>query len=61
MDVSTEPSSLFMIRAAELFPKPVVEKEEDNLEVPLIECECFNAILRNFIILFIKFSMNSSI
>lgn len=41
MDVSTEPTSLYMIRAAELFPKPSVEKEEENLEVPLIERKIF--------------------
>lgn len=39
MDVSVEPSSLYMIRAAELFPKPSFQKEEENLEVPLVERE----------------------
>jgi hypothetical protein len=40
MDVSTtEPTSF--IRINELFPKPSVEKEEENLEVPLIEREFY--------------------
>lgn len=32
-------SSLCMVRAAELFPKPALEKEDDKIKVPLIECK----------------------
>jgi hypothetical protein len=39
MDPSEEsPLSLWMVRAAELFPKSVLEKEDDALNVPFIEC-----------------------
>lgn len=33
-------SSLCMVRAAELFPKPQLEKEDDKLKIPLTECKC---------------------
>ncbi len=32
-------SSLCMVRAAELFPKPPLEKEDDKLKIPLTECK----------------------
>lgn len=31
-------SSLCMVRAAELFPKPEPEREEESLKVPFSEC-----------------------
>lgn len=31
-------SSLCMVRAAELFPKPPLEKEDEKLKIPLTEC-----------------------
>lgn len=31
-------SSLCMVRAAELFPKPEPEKEDETLKVPFSEC-----------------------
>lgn len=31
-------SSLCMVRAAELFPKPEPEKEDESLKVPFSEC-----------------------
>lgn len=34
-------SSLCMVRAAELFPKPEGEKEDDNLKIPFTEREFF--------------------
>lgn len=41
MELSHEdaPSSMWMVRAAELFPKPVLEKEDLNLNVPFNECK----------------------
>lgn len=40
MDPSEEsPLSLWMVRAAELFPKTQIEKEDDALNVPFTECE----------------------
>lgn len=30
-------SSLCMVRAAELFPKPALEKEDEKLKIPLTE------------------------
>ena len=40
MDPSEEsPSSLWMVRAAELFPKSTLEKEDDELAVPFSECK----------------------
>jgi hypothetical protein len=42
MDPSEEsPSSLWMVRAAELFPKSSLEKEDDELIVPFSECNFF--------------------
>lgn len=32
-------SSLCMVRAAELFPKPEPEKEDESLKVPFTECK----------------------
>lgn len=32
-------SSLCMVRAAELFPKPQLEKEDEKLKIPLTECK----------------------
>lgn len=38
MDPSEEsPLSLWMVRAAELFPKSSLEKEDDTVNVPFIE------------------------
>lgn len=34
-------SSLCMVRAAELFPKPEQEKEDDNLKIPFTERKSF--------------------
>lgn len=40
MDPSDEPpSSMWMVRAAELFPKSQLEKEDDALNVPFSECK----------------------
>jgi len=33
------PASMFMVRAAELFPKPSVEREDDKIIVPFVECK----------------------
>lgn len=33
-------SSLCMVRAAEVFPKPEPEKEDETLKVPFVECKC---------------------
>lgn len=35
-------SSLCVVRAAELFPKPEQETEDDNLKVPFTECKFFD-------------------
>lgn len=32
-------SSLCMVRAAELFPKPEPEKEDESLKIPFTECK----------------------
>lgn len=38
MDPSEEsPLSMWMVRAAELFPKMPLEKEDDQLTVPFVE------------------------
>lgn len=37
--IEDSPSSLWMIRAAELFPKEEIEKEDNKLEIPFNECE----------------------
>lgn len=37
-------SSLCMVRAAELFPKPEPEKEDETLRVTFPECEYKNKI-----------------
>lgn len=40
MDPSEEsPLSLWMVRAAELFPKSQTEKEDDALHAPFTECK----------------------
>ena len=36
-DTEDSPSSLWMIRAAELFPKERTEKEDANLQIPFNE------------------------
>lgn len=38
-------SNLWMIRAAELFPKEEIEKEDVQLQNPLVECELILIIL----------------
>lgn len=39
-------SSLCMVRAAELFPKPPLEKEDDQLKIPLTECKRLSELNR---------------
>lgn len=38
-------SSLCMVRAAELFPKPEPEKEDESLKPPFVECKSKLTIL----------------
>jgi hypothetical protein len=33
------PASMWMVRAAELFPKPILEKEDEKLTIPFSECK----------------------
>lgn len=48
MDPSEEsPSSLWMVRAAELFPKSQLEKEDDVSNVPFTECMAKNLTISN--------------
>jgi myotubularin-related protein 3/4 len=35
------PASMWMVRAAELFPKPILEKEDEKLTIPFSECKYF--------------------
>lgn len=46
-------SSMCMVKAAELFPKPVLEKEEDKLTVRFNECKYFktNTFITSFILI----------
>lgn len=49
---SDSPTSLWMIRAAELFPKDTTEKEEANMEIPFVERKHYNIIgTYNFILI----------
>lgn len=59
------PLSLWMVRAAELFPKTSLEKEDDALSVPFNECmtkkKSFSQTLHNFLnIIFVCFTFFSS-
>lgn len=33
------PNSMYMVRCGEMFPKPVMEKEDDKLQIPFKECK----------------------
>lgn len=46
------PSSLWMIRAAELFPKEEIEKEDNKLQIPFNECESINHQISEIKIIF---------
>lgn len=67
MDPSEDsPSSMWMIRAAELFPKLQIEKEDDELSVPFSERKygeknCKNNKLRIIIFLLLTFSLLQSL
>lgn len=35
------PNSMYMVSCGEMFPKPVMEKEDDKLQVPFKECKSY--------------------
>lgn len=46
METDNSPmSSMCMVRAEELYPKIQMEKDDEQLKVPLVECECTAAYL----------------
>lgn len=38
-DSQDSPTSMWMIRAAELFPKVKLEKDDSQLQIPFTECK----------------------
>lgn len=45
------PLSMWIVRAAETFPKPIIEKEDKKLMVPFAECKSITKknVLKKFI------------
>lgn len=52
------PNSMYMVSCGEMFPKPVMEKEDDKLQVPFKECKsCNHFFLKRRVLRFLLFAV----